>query len=161
MNGSKRDFTEPLINIGTMAEKLGVSGSSLRRYEQEGLIIPYRTSSGHRLYSQEDISRLKFIRYMIQHLGLNMEGIRRLQALLPCWKIHPCSLCKTVCSVHLSNCLPCWMQKSSTQDDELCRKCLVYRFGTQHLLSIKQLLYDEIDPRKLQQFMEKENHFPV
>ena len=49
---------EPMISIGTLAAKVGLSVSSVRHYENEGLIIPFRTESGRRLYSIEDVARL-------------------------------------------------------------------------------------------------------
>ena len=74
---------DPVISIGVLAEKVGLSVSTVRKYENEGLIIAHRTDSGHRLFSHEDIGRVRSIHYMIQDLGLNIEGIHRIQALLP------------------------------------------------------------------------------
>ena len=45
------DYSDPVIPIGTLAEKVGLSVSAVRKYEKDGLIIAHRTSSGHRLFS--------------------------------------------------------------------------------------------------------------
>ena len=85
------EWHEPVISIGTAAEKAGLSVSALRKYEREGLLLLYRTESGRRLLSQADIKRISVIQHLINRLGLNIEGIRRLLAILPCWKLKPCA----------------------------------------------------------------------
>ena len=60
-----------------LAEKTSLSVAAVREYEKEGLIIAHRAASGRRLFSQEDISRVRNIHHMIQDLGFNREGIRR------------------------------------------------------------------------------------
>lgn len=51
---------EPVFTIGVVAQKLGISKHMIRIYEREG--IPYRKESGHRLFSQRDIERIKCVR---------------------------------------------------------------------------------------------------
>ncbi len=84
------NLVDPLISIGTLADKVGLSVSAIRKYEVAGLIIPHRTNSGHRMFSYEDLTRIRVIQHMIKEIGFNAEGIRRLQALLPCWDLLPC-----------------------------------------------------------------------
>ncbi|MHC4710150.1 MAG: MerR family transcriptional regulator, partial [Planctomycetota bacterium] len=84
-------INDPLVSIGALAQQVGLSVSAVRKYENDGLILAHRTDSGHRLFSYEDISRVQNIQHLIQDLGLNTEGIRRMQALLPCWDLLPCS----------------------------------------------------------------------
>ena len=79
---AQRPIDDPVISIGVLAQRVGLSVSAVRKYENEGLIIAHRTDSGHRLFSLEDIKRVRNIQHMIQDLGLNIEGIRRMQALL-------------------------------------------------------------------------------
>ena len=50
---------EPLYPIGTAARMLNVSVHTLRLYEREGLILPHRKDTGHRLYSNADIERVQ------------------------------------------------------------------------------------------------------
>ena len=137
--------TEPIISIGTLAEKLGISVSTIRKYEAEGLLISHRTKSGHRLFSLEDIERIKIIQNLIQQSGLNIEGIRRLQAFLPCWDILPCALKdRKTCPAFKHQSKPCWMitgLECSNGKTEKCRLCVVYRFGTLRTEDIKKFTY--------------------
>ncbi len=145
--------TEPIISIGTLAEKLNVSVSTLRKYEAEGLLISHRTESGHRLFSVEDIDRVKKIQYMIQDVGLNIEGIRRMQAMLPCWDIRPCTEDeKKVCPAYSDKSKPCWMNKVSecgNDQIETCRTCIVYRVGSQSVEEIKDFVCSDLSTKDL------------
>lgn len=145
-------LTEPLISIGTLAEKIGVSVSAIRKYEAEGLLIAHRTASGYRLFSHEDLERVKIIRHMIQDLGLNMEGIRRLQALLPCWELFGCSKkMQKHCPAYQDNSKPCWMvhREFCISEGNDCRSCVVYRFGSQCTEDIKRVVYGRTRPDAL------------
>jgi MerR family transcriptional regulator/heat shock protein HspR len=140
------EIDDPVISIGVLARKVGLSVSAVRRYENEGLVIAHRTGSGHRLFSQEDIGRVRNIQHMIQDTGLNLEGIRRMQALLPCWELLPCDAeVRENCPAYLADTRPCWMIKErdcDRQGDE-CRQCVVYRFGSLCTQDIKRLLHDQ------------------
>jgi DNA-binding transcriptional MerR regulator/mannose-6-phosphate isomerase-like protein (cupin superfamily) len=61
-----------------VARILGVSPSVLRTWESEGLVTPARTPSGYRVFSPEDLERVRRIRDLIQGEGLNPAGVRRL-----------------------------------------------------------------------------------
>ena len=140
------NIADPVIHIGTLSGKVGLSVSAIRKYEDEGLIIPHRTESGHRMFSYEDIDRIQAIQHMIKILGFNIEGIRRIQALLPCWDLLPCSKeIRDRCSAFVDNTKPCWMLKDAhcTLQGNECRKCLVYRFGSLCAGNIKELLYNQ------------------
>lgn len=140
----RHDPDDPVIPIGVVARKAGLSVSAVRKYENEGLIIAHRTSSGHRLFSHEDISRVRHVQHMIQDLGLNIQGIRRMQSLLPCWDLLPCdTTTRDRCPAYDDNTRPCWMIKGldcAGQGNE-CRKCVVYRFGSLCTLEIKRLVH--------------------
>jgi DNA-binding transcriptional MerR regulator len=140
------DIVDPVISIGTLADKVGLSVSAIRKYEDEGLIISHRTDSGHRLFSYEDISRIQVIQHMIKELGFNIEGIRRMQALLPCWDLLPCeNMIRDKCQAFRDNTKPCWMIKDAhcTLQGNECRQCLVYRFGSLCAENIKELLHNK------------------
>jgi len=140
------NLIDPLISIGALADKVGLSVSAIRKYEVAGLIIPHRTSSGHRMFSYEDISRIRVIQHMIKELGFNAEGIRRLQALLPCWDLLPCEKkVRDECAAFRDNSKPCWMMKDAncTLQGNECRNCIVYRFGSLCIEDIKELLYNQ------------------
>jgi MerR family transcriptional regulator/heat shock protein HspR len=144
----RHENEDPVISIGILAQKVGLSVSAVRKYENEHLIIAHRTPSGHRLFSQEDIDRVRNIHHMIQDLGLNVEGIRRMQALLPCWDLLPCGAqTRKSCPAYKDNTRPCWMIKGlhcAPQGNE-CRGCVVYRFGSLCTHDIKRLLHDQND----------------
>lgn len=137
---------DPVISIGVLAQKVGLSVSAVRKYENEGLIIAHRTSSGHRLFSHEDVDRVRNIQHMIQDLGLNVAGIRRMQALLPCWDLFHCDpATRKDCPAYKDTTQPCWTIRGldcAPQGNE-CRLCPVYRFGSLCTEDIKRLLYDQ------------------
>jgi MerR family transcriptional regulator/heat shock protein HspR len=143
------DYADPIMSIGRLADKVRLSVSAVRKYENESLIIAHRTPSGHRLFSREDVDRIRTIQHMIQKLGLNIEGIRRLQALLPCWELVPCDTeRRTRCRAYKDNSRPCWMIEGRecllSHGDE-CRTCAVYRFGSLCTEHIKSIVHDQAD----------------
>jgi MerR family transcriptional regulator/heat shock protein HspR len=146
----RQQINDPVISIGVLAQRVGLSVSAVRKYENEGLIIAHRTPSGHRLFSHEDIDRVRNVHHMIQDVGLNVEGIRRMQALLPCWDLLPCDTeARKRCPAHNDNTQPCWMMKGldcAPQGNE-CRQCTVYRFGSLCTEEIKTLMHDETCPQ--------------
>jgi MerR family transcriptional regulator/heat shock protein HspR len=142
-------LTDPVISIGTLAQKVGLSVSAIRKYESEGLIISHRTPSGHRLFSHEDIDRVRIIHHLIQEVGLNIEGIRRLLAMLPCWELSSESRAeREKCPAFKDPSKPCWMTKIAHDQShgEKCRKCAVYRFGSQCTEDIKGIVFGGSDP---------------
>jgi DNA-binding transcriptional MerR regulator/quercetin dioxygenase-like cupin family protein len=65
------------LTVGQTARILGVSPSTLRLWESEGLVAPIRTGGRYRLYSPELLQVLKRIKYLREVQRLNMPGIRR------------------------------------------------------------------------------------
>ncbi len=120
---------EPIYTIGIAAKRLGISVSTLRMYEREGLIVAYKTETKRRVYSQRDIEWINRIKKMIKINGLNIEGIRRLLALIPCWEVTSCSAeSREKCKAYLEETKPCWMSKESNgcEKSDSCRECEVY-----------------------------------
>jgi MerR family transcriptional regulator/heat shock protein HspR len=79
---------EPVFIISVAARLLEMHPQTLRKYEREGLIAPSRTTGNLRLYSDEDLERLRQVKYLVGELGLNLAGVqlvleltRRLRAL--------------------------------------------------------------------------------
>ncbi len=60
--------------ISVAARLLDMHPQTLRKYERVGLIAPYRTVGIRRLYSYEDIARLRIIKHLVDELGLNLAG---------------------------------------------------------------------------------------
>lgn len=70
------------FTIGEVAERSGFTASSLRFYEEQGLVRPAaRTAAGYRVYDDAVLTRLKFIR-RAKELGCSLEEIVELTALL-------------------------------------------------------------------------------
>ena len=63
--------------ISVAAELADMHPQTLRMYEQRGLIEPKRSPKGTRLYSQEDVERLRRIQQMTAELGLNLAGVEK------------------------------------------------------------------------------------
>src|SRR6201991_5216896 len=61
--------------ISVAAELADMHPQTLRMYEARGLIEPKRSPKGTRLYSQEDVERLRRIQEMTNDLGLNLAGV--------------------------------------------------------------------------------------
>jgi MerR family transcriptional regulator, heat shock protein HspR len=72
----RRDPTRPVYVISVAAELVRVHPRTLRIYEVEGLLCPARTPSNIRLYSENDIRQVTWIRHLTQNLGVNLAGVR-------------------------------------------------------------------------------------
>ncbi len=62
--------------ISVAARLLEMHPQTLRKYERVGLVHPSRTGGHLRLYSNEDLLRLRVIRRLVEELGLNLAGVR-------------------------------------------------------------------------------------
>jgi MerR family transcriptional regulator/heat shock protein HspR len=71
-----RDPARPVYVISVAAELVSVHPRTLRIYEIEGLVCPARTPSNIRLYSENDIRRVLWIRHLTRNLGVNLAGVR-------------------------------------------------------------------------------------
>jgi MerR family transcriptional regulator/heat shock protein HspR len=71
-----QDPTRPVYVISVAAELVRVHPRTLRIYELEGLVCPARTRSNIRLYSENDIRRVLWIRHLTRNLGVNLAGVR-------------------------------------------------------------------------------------
>ncbi len=63
-----------LYIISVAAQILDMHPQTLRKYERAGFIEPPRLGT-LRLYSDEDIARLRLIKYLVDDLGLNLAGV--------------------------------------------------------------------------------------
>ena len=63
--------------ISVAAELAAMHPQTLRMYEARGLIEPKRSPKGTRLYSHEDVDRLRRIQEMTAELGMNLAGVER------------------------------------------------------------------------------------
>ncbi len=66
----------PVYVISVAANLAGVHPRTLRIYEVEGLLQPVRTPTNIRLYSEDDVRRVRCIRYLTQRRGVNLAGVK-------------------------------------------------------------------------------------
>ncbi len=73
---------KPLFTLSVTAEILGVHPRTLMIYENENLVVPLRTKTNRRRYSQRDVRKLQFIRYLTNKRGINLAGVQAILSLL-------------------------------------------------------------------------------
>jgi MerR family transcriptional regulator/heat shock protein HspR len=71
------DRAHGVYMISVAAELAGMHPQTLRIYESRGLITPKRSPKNTRLYSQEDVDRLRRIQELTNELGMNLAGVER------------------------------------------------------------------------------------
>lgn len=67
-----------LYFISMAARLLDMHPQTLRKYERLGLVRPTRTVGSMRVYSSEELDRLKLIKYLVEEAGVNLAGVQRL-----------------------------------------------------------------------------------
>src|SRR5215212_7736053 len=72
----EHDPERPVYVISVAATLVSAHPRTLRIYEDEGLLCPARTPSNIRLYSENDIRRITWIRHLTRERGVNLAGIR-------------------------------------------------------------------------------------
>ncbi|MCH9011206.1 MAG: MerR family transcriptional regulator [Chloroflexi bacterium] len=73
---------EPIFIISVAARMLGVRTQTLRYYESIGLVEPARSKGNQRVYSQNDVERVRQIRNLMDDLGVNLAGVEVVMNLL-------------------------------------------------------------------------------
>lgn len=77
-----RSENQPVYMIGVAAQLCQVHPQTLRQYERLGLVVPSRAGAKNRLYSEEDIKRVKRIQRLTQEMGVNLAGVELILRLL-------------------------------------------------------------------------------
>jgi len=67
--------SKPRYVISVAARMIGIEAHTLRYYERLGLVQPERSSGNIRLYSEEDIERLRYIKALMSDCGVNLAGV--------------------------------------------------------------------------------------
>src|SRR5215475_3209581 len=67
--------------ISMAAELLDMHPQTLRKYERLGLVQPHRTVGSMRVYTRDELDRLRLIKSMVDEAGINLAGVRRLLAI--------------------------------------------------------------------------------
>ncbi len=141
MNQNIENDNLPVYTIGVASRLIGVSVHALRMYESVGILNPKRTETKRRLYSKNDINRLKCIRHFIEEDGLNIAGIKTVLSMVPCWKLKPCTEeDRKDCVAYHKMGEPCWIVKNRGDacTDVDCRDCEVY-LSVANCKNIKEL----------------------
>ena len=71
--------------MSVAADELKMDPQTLRKYERVGLVMPSRRRDmprSRRMYSREDIARLRLIKHLVKNLGLNLAGVQMAMELL-------------------------------------------------------------------------------
>ncbi len=76
------DLDKPVYTISVASEILETHPRTLMMYENLGLILPWRTSTNRRRFSQRDIIRLQVIQMLTRKHGVNLAGVRHILNLL-------------------------------------------------------------------------------
>src|SRR5881227_4331885 len=76
-DGDQLDRRRGVYMISVAAELAGMHPQTLRIYETRGLITPKRSTGNTRLYSQEDVERLRRIQELTTELGMNLAGVEK------------------------------------------------------------------------------------
>jgi MerR family transcriptional regulator/heat shock protein HspR len=71
------DTVRPVFMISVAAELAEMHPQTLRMYERRGLIRPQRSSKSTRLYSLDDVDKLRRIQQLVGECGLNLAGVER------------------------------------------------------------------------------------
>jgi MerR family transcriptional regulator/heat shock protein HspR len=71
-------ITQEFYFISGAARLLGMHPQTLRKYERLGLVQPTRTVGSMRVYSAEELERLRLIKHLVDELGINLAGVQRL-----------------------------------------------------------------------------------
>ena len=64
--------------ISVAARMLGMHPQTLRKYERLGLVQPGRTIGSMRVYSRDELERLRAIKRLVDDAGINLAGVQRL-----------------------------------------------------------------------------------
>jgi MerR family transcriptional regulator/heat shock protein HspR len=67
--------SKPRYVISVAARMIGIEAHTLRYYERLGLVQPERSSGNIRLYSEEEVDRLRYIKALMSDCGVNLAGV--------------------------------------------------------------------------------------
>src|SRR5216110_734702 len=72
------ELDQDLFFISVAARLLQMHPQTLRKYERLGLVSPSRTVGSMRLYSRDELDRLRLIKHLVDEAGINLAGVQRL-----------------------------------------------------------------------------------
>ena len=71
-------LAQDLYLISVAARMLGMHPQTLRKDERLGLVQPPRTLGSMRVYTGQEIERLRLIKHLVDDVGINLAGVQRL-----------------------------------------------------------------------------------
>lgn len=78
----RADREEPLYHISVVARLVECHPQTLRMYERLGLVAPGRSEANIRLYSEDNVERVRQIKRLTQEIGVNLAGVEVVLRLL-------------------------------------------------------------------------------
>lgn len=134
--------------IGIVAELTGIHPRALRTYEQQGLICPARRG-GKRFYSNNDLDWLECIKRLLNGKGFDLDGLKKLLVVTPCWLILDCSEEeRRGCPAVLDLSFPCWEIKNrcNCRGGSKCHECEAYMERTRLVIEMTKQREGEQGP---------------
>lgn len=126
------DEDTAVYTIGTVARFICEHPETLRVWEKNDLIKPDRRSY-QRKYTNNDLKRLKFIKYLLDEKGLNLAGAKHIISMYPCWYNKDCkggALKNSSAMVNESKL--CWKKENTycliiSDKSEICNSCNIFK----------------------------------
>lgn len=121
-----------VYTIGTVARLIGEHPETLRVWERNNLICPDRRGY-QRKYTNNDLKRLKFIKYLVHEKGLNIAGAKHIISMYPCWFKKNCKGGAHKNSrVSVNETKPCWKLEETyclvvSDKSEMCNTCDAFK----------------------------------
>ena len=72
----KNRSNEPVYIISVAAKLAGLPCWTLRLLDQKGIVVPVRTDKNRRMYSDDDVLKLEYVRYLTEERGVNIAGVK-------------------------------------------------------------------------------------
>lgn len=126
------DDEKGLYAISMVAQIINEHPETLRVWEKNELLKPERCGMQRR-YSNNDILRLKFIKYLIDEKGLNVAGTKQLISMYSCWNKRNCKggASRNAC-VSINESKPCWKGEGTfclmpSDKAEMCSSCIMLK----------------------------------
>ena len=123
---------DDMYSIGTIADILDEHPETLRVWEKNNLIKPDR-SKYQRQYTDDDIKRLRFIKYLLIEKKLNIAGVKQIIEMYSCWYVDNCDGgAKIGSDIKINRHKPCWKINDTfclvlKDKSEWCNGCNIKR----------------------------------
>jgi len=130
-------MTNDEFTIGRLARETGCKVQTIRYYEEIGLLpTPPRTSGNHRVYDDQHVERLSFIRHS-RELGFSLNAIRELLTLSDN-PDQPCEIVDRIAKTHLEEVVEKIAQLTSLRNEleRMVRRCKGGRIGECRIIEV-------------------------